>query len=95
LSNGFGGNGTGTPRAPGANGGTGFFPGGGDAGGPPGGGDRGGGGGFGIAGTTGANGGARPTANATQQALRAQFANRIPTPLMNALVTYLQKIAGS
>jgi hypothetical protein len=93
LSNGFGGNGTGTPRAPGANGGTGFFPGGGDAGGPPGGGDRGGGGGFGV--VTGGNGGTRPTPNATQQALRAQFANRIPTPLMNALIALLQKTAGA
>jgi hypothetical protein len=84
LSNGFGGNGTGTPRAPGTNGGGGgggFFPGG-------------GGGGFGGGGA-GGNGTTRPTPNATQQALRAQFANRIPTPLMDALVSYLQKTAGA
>jgi hypothetical protein len=94
LSNGF----SGTPGAnttPGARtgGGGGFFPGGGDAGGPPGG----GGGGFGGGGGAGGGGGTttRPTPNATQQALRAQFANRIPTPLMNALVTYLQKTAGA
>ena len=37
----------------------------------------------------------RPTPNPTQLALRAQFANRIPTPLMNALITMLQKTAGS
>jgi hypothetical protein len=82
LSYGFGGNGTGTPRAPGAGGGGGggFFPGGGGGGGVP-----------GAGGTTGT----RPTPNATQQALRAQFANRIPTPLMNALVSYLQKTAGA
>jgi hypothetical protein len=101
LTNGFGGNGTGTPRAPGTGGGGGgFFPGGGDAaGGPPGGGDAGGppggadrgGGGFGTGGT----GGTRPTPNATQQALRTQFANRIPTPLMNALIALLQKAAGA
>jgi hypothetical protein len=82
LSNGFGGNGTGTPRAPSGNGGGGggggFFAGGG------------GGGGF-TGGGAGGNGTARPTPNATQQALRAQFANRIPTPLMNALISLLQK----
>jgi hypothetical protein len=82
LSNGFGGNSTGTPRAPNTNGagagGGGFFAGGG------------GGGGF-AGGGTGGNGAARPTPNATQQALRAQFANRIPTPLMNALISLLQK----
>jgi hypothetical protein len=87
LSNGFGGNGTGTPRAPSTNGGGGggggFFPGGGD------------GGGGGFAGGGGGGTGTRPTPNATQQALRAQFANRIPTSLMNALVTYLQKTAGA
>jgi hypothetical protein len=95
LTNGFGGNGTGTPRAPGTGGGGGgFFPGGGDAGGPPGGADRGGGGGFGGGGTAG-TGGTRPTPNATQQALRTQFANRIPTPLMNALIALLQKAAGA
>ncbi len=98
LTNGSGGNGTpGASGTPGARtgGGGGFFPGGGDAGGPPGG----GGGGFGGFGGGGAGGGGgtttRPTPNATQQALRAQFANRIPTPLMNALVSYLQKTAGS
>ena len=86
LSSGFGGNGTGTPRASsGGGGGGGFFPGGGGGGGFPGG----GGGGGGTGSTT------RPTPNATQQALRAQFANRIPTALMNALVSYLQKTAGS
>jgi hypothetical protein len=93
LSNGFGGNGTGTPRASGAAGG-GFFPGdGADAGG-----GRGGAGGFpggGGAPGAGGTGGTRPTPNATQQALRAQFANRIPTPLMNALVSLLQKKAGA
>jgi hypothetical protein len=79
-----------TPRAGGGGGGGGggFFPGGGGGGG--GGGFPGGGGAGG--GTTGS---ARPTPNATQNALRAQFANRIPTPLMNALVSYLQKTAGS
>ena len=82
LTNGYGGNGTGTPRAPGAGGGGGgFFPGGG-------GGDGGFAGGGAGAGGTGA---ARATPNATQQALRAQFANRIPTPLMNALISLLQK----
>jgi hypothetical protein len=77
------------------------------AGGGTGGGNRAGGGGFpaggggfagggaGGAGAGGTTGAARPTQNATQIALRAQFANRIPTALMNALVTYLQKIAGS
>jgi hypothetical protein len=87
LTNGFGGN-NGTPRAPSTNGGGGggFFPGGGSEGGGGGGGFPGGGG--------GGTGGTRPTPNATQQALRAQFANRIPTPLMNALVSYLQKSAG-
>jgi hypothetical protein len=87
LTNGFGANGTpdanSTPRARTNGGGGGFFPGGGDAGGPP------GGGGFG--GGTGGTGGTRPTPNATLQALRAQFANRIPTPLMNALISLLQK----
>jgi hypothetical protein len=98
LTNGFGGNGTRTPGAP-RTGGGGFFPGaGGDAGGPPAGGpppgaDRGGAGGFG--GGTGATGGARTTPNATEQALRAQFANRIPTPLMDALIALLQKTAGA
>jgi hypothetical protein len=86
LTNGFGANGTpgadSTPRARtgGGGGGGGFFPGGGD-GGP---------GGF-TGGGAGGNGAARPTPNATQQALRAQFANRIPTPLMNALISLLQK----
>jgi hypothetical protein len=95
LNNGFAGgaNGTpgfsGTPRARGNNGGNGgggggggFFPGGG------------GGGGF-QGGGTGGTGGTRPTPNATALALRAQFANRIPTPLMDALLSYLQKTAGS
>jgi hypothetical protein len=81
-----------TPRAGGGGGGGGgggFFPGGGAGGG--------GGGGFfpGGGGAGGTTGSARPTPNATQMALRAQFANRIPTPLMNALVSYLQKTAGS
>ena len=87
LTNGFGANGNpdanSTPRARANDGGGGFFPGGGDAGGTP------GGGGFG--GGTGGTGGTRPTPNATQQALRAQFANRIPTPLMNVLISLLQK----
>ena len=83
-----------TPRAGGGGGGGGggFAFGGGGGGG--GGGFPGGGGG-GAGGAAGANGAARPTPNATQQALRAQFANRIPTALMDALVTYLQKTAGS
>lgn len=92
LTNGFGGNGTpDANRTPGAGGGGngggggGFFPGGGGGG---------GGGGF-AGGGAGGTGGTRPTPNATQQALRAKFANRIPTPLMNALVTYLQKTAGA
>ena len=76
-----------TPRA---GGGGGFFPGGGDV---PGGGVPGGGGGGGVPGAGGTT--TRPTPNATQMALRAQFANRIPTPLMDALVAYLQKTAGS
>jgi hypothetical protein len=94
LSNSFGA--SGTPRARTSGGGGGFFPGGGDAGGPPGGdaggppgGDRGGGGGFG--GGPAGTGGTQPTPNATQQALRTQFANRIPTPLMDALISLLQK----
>jgi hypothetical protein len=92
LTNG-GANGTpgfsGTPRAGGGGGGGGggFFPGGGGGGG--------GGGGFFPGGAGGTTGAARPTPNATQIALRAQFANRIPTPLMNALVSFLQKTAGS
>ena len=106
LTNGFGANGTpgfsGTPRARtgtgggGGGGGGGFFPGGGDAGGPPGAGGAGGFGGGGGAGGAGGAGGTttRPTANPTQVALRAQFANRIPTALMNALISYLQKTAG-
>jgi hypothetical protein len=89
LTNGFGGNGTPNPdRTPGAGGGGGFFPGGGGGGFP-------GGGGGGFPGGGGGTGGTRPTPNATQQALRAQFANRIPTSLMNALVSYLQKTAGA
>jgi hypothetical protein len=99
--NNFGGgaNGTpgfsGTPRA-GGGGGFGFGGGGGDAGGPPPGAGGGGGGfGGGFGGGTGGTGGTRLTPNATQQALRAQFANRIPTPLMNALITLLQKKAAS
>ena len=83
-----------TPRAGGTGGGRG------GAGGPGGfGGGGGGGGGFfggGGGGVPGAGGSTtRPTPNATQQALRAQYANRIPTPLMNALIAYLQKIAGA
>ena len=85
----------------GANGTPGFNftprPGGGTGG--AGGGARGGGGGGGFPGGGGAGGGttgaARPTQNATQIALRAQYANRIPTALMNALVSFLQKTAGS
>ena len=92
LSNGYGANGTpgasGTPRA-GGGGGGGFVPGGGGDGG-----FAGGGGGFAGGGAGGAGGAARATPNATALALRTQFANRIPTPLMNALVSYLQKTAG-
>ena len=95
LSNGFGGNGTpgfsGTPgagRGGAGGGGRGGFTGGGGFGG--GGGGFAGGGGFGGGAGTG-TGSTRPTPNATQQALRAQFANRIPTPLMNALISLLQK----
>jgi len=46
-------------------------------------------------GEPGGMGGTRPTPNATFQAARAQFANRIPTPLMNALIDLLQKRAQS
>ncbi len=70
----------------GGGGGGGFFAGGG------GGGFAGGGGVPGAGGTTGTT---RPTPNATQQALRAQYANRIPTPLMNALIALLQKTSGA
>jgi hypothetical protein len=98
LTNGGGANGTPgfsfTPRPGGGTGGAGGGArGGGGGGGFPAGGGGGftGGGGAG-GGTTGA---ARPTQNATQIALRAQYANRIPTALMNALVSYLQKTAGS
>jgi hypothetical protein len=89
LTNGGGANGTPgfsfTPRpGGGGSGGGGFFGGGG-------GGFAGGGGG----GVPGAGGTTRPTPNPTQIALRAQYANRIPTALMNALVSYLQKTAGS
>jgi hypothetical protein len=79
-----------TPRPGGAGGGT--------RGGGGGGFFAGGGGGFpagGAGGAGGTTGAARPTENATQVALRAQYANRIPTPLMNALITLLQKTAGS
>jgi len=93
LTNGGGANGTPgfsfTPRAGGGGGGGGGFAFGGGGGPPPGGFGGGGGGVPGSGGTT-----ARPTQNATQIAQRAQFANRIPTPLMNALVSYLQKTAG-
>jgi hypothetical protein len=79
-----GGTGGGARGGAGGGGGGGFFAGGG-------GGFAGGGGGVpGAGGTT-----TRPTPNATQVAQRAQFANRIPTPLMDALVSYLQKTAGS
>ena len=74
----------GAARGGGGGGGFAFGGGGGGGGGFPGGGAGGG--------TTGA---ARPTQNATQIALRAQYANRIPTALMNALVSFLQKTAGS
>jgi len=107
LTNG-GGNGTPgfsfTPRAgggtsgAGGGGGGGGFPGGGGGGGFPGGGGGvpgGDGGPPGAGGAGGTTGAARPTENPTQIALRAQFANRIPTTLMNALVSYLQKTAGS
>jgi hypothetical protein len=94
LTNGGGANGTPgfsfTPRpGGGGGGGGGFFPGGGGGGGFFAGGGGGGGGVPGAGGTT------RPTPNATQMALRTQYANRIPTALMNALVSYLQKSAGS
>jgi hypothetical protein len=94
LTNGGGANGTPgfsfTPRpGGGGGGGGGFFPGGGGGGGFFAGGGGGGGGVPGAGGTT------RPTPNATQMALRTQYANRIPTALMNALVSYLQKTAGS
>ena len=95
LTNGFGNNASGTPEfrgtprasGGGSGGGGGFFTGGGGGGFP-------GGGGGGVPGT-GGNGSTRPTPNATQQALRAQFANRIPSSLMNALISMLQKTAGS
>jgi hypothetical protein len=77
------GGGTGGAARGGGGGGGGFFAGGG--------GDVPGGGGVpGAGGTT-----TRPTQNATQIALRAQYANRIPTALMNALISFLQKTAGS
>ena len=99
LTNGGGANGTpGFRFTPGAGGGGrggggggGFFPGGGAGGG--GGGVPGAGGGGGVPGAGGNT--TRPTQNPTQIALRAQFANRIPTALMDALVSYLQKTAGS
>ncbi len=78
-----------TPRAGGGGGGGFGF---GDGGGPPPGGFGGGGGGGGVPGAGGTT--TRPTPNATQIAQRAQFANRIPTTLMNALISYLQKTAG-
>ncbi len=79
-----------TPRpGGGGGGGGGFFAGGGGGGFP------GGGGGGGVPGTGGAGTTTRPTPNATQAALRAQSANRIPTALMDALIAYLQKTAGS
>ncbi len=90
LTNGFGGNGangTPSPRTGNGGGGGGFFGGGG-------GGFFFGGGGNGIPGG-GGTGTTRPTPNPTQEALRAQFANRIPTTLMNALISYLQKTAGA
>jgi len=74
-----------TPRPGGGGGAGGFFAGGG--------GGFAGGAGGGVPGAGGTT--TRPTPNATQVALRAQYANRIPTPLMNALVSYLQKTAGS
>jgi hypothetical protein len=96
LTNGFGNNASGTPefrgtpRASGGGGG-GFFPGGGGGGGGfTGGGGFAGGGGGGNGGT-----GTRPTPDPTQIALRAQFANRIPKPLMDALIAMLQKTAGT
>jgi hypothetical protein len=56
----------------------------------------GGGGGSGFpGGGTGGTGGTRPTPNPAFQAARTQFANRIPTPLMNALIDLLQKKAQS
>lgn len=84
----FGANGTPEPNSTpgtrsGFSGGGGGFPGGG-------GGFPGGGGGF-PGGGTGGTGGTRPTPNPTFQAARTQFANRIPTPLMNALIDLLQK----
>ena len=102
LTNGFGGGANGTPGfsgTPGAGGFGGFRGGGGGGGGGFTGGGGGGGGftgGGGFAGGgAGGTGGTRPTANPTQVALRAQFANRIPSNLMNALITLLQKKAGS
>jgi hypothetical protein len=82
LTNGGGANGTpGFSGTPRAGGGGGFAFGGG------------GGGGGGVPGAGGTT--TRPTPNPTQIALRAQFANRITTTLMNALVTLLQKIAAA
>jgi hypothetical protein len=81
LTNGGGANGT-----PGFSG----TPGGARGGGGGGGGFAFGGGGGGGGGVPGPGAGGtttRPTPNPTQIALRAQFANRIPTTLMNALVT--------
>ena len=56
----------------------------------------------GFRGTPGAGGysggtsgsGPRPTPNATQMAARASFASRVPSPLVNALISLLQKVAS-
>jgi hypothetical protein len=95
----------GTPRPGGdfSGGGDGFpgggegFPGGGGGGFPSGG--NGGGGGFpggggeggGIPGGGGGSNGTRSTPDPTQVARRAQFANRVPTQLLDALIELLQK----
>lgn len=80
---------SGTRRASGGGGFPGGFPGGGDV--PGGRANVPGGGGFPGGGQGGGTGGSFPTPNATQQALRANFANRIPTSVMNALISLLQK----
>ncbi|MGD0575223.1 MAG: hypothetical protein ABSB61_07640 [Anaerolineales bacterium] len=54
---------------------------------------RAGGGGGGFSGGGAGGGGTRPTPDATQRAARAQVGNRIPTALMNALISLLQKEA--
>jgi hypothetical protein len=73
-------------------GGGGFVPG---AGGPPDGGGFGGGQGFGGQGSGGQGQNRSASQIATAQARQVNAANRIPAPLINALIEYLKKKAGS